>query len=286
MKTCIKIVVFLLVVVIVVGLIAVVKLDSLIKTSVETIGPQVTGVAVTLEKVSLSLLKGELKLKGLVVGNPEGFSTPSAMSLGSFEARLNVKSLLSDKIIVEQVLIKAPEITYEGSLKGSNLSKLMEQIGGDEEPPAEEKKPEEKPQPKEQAEGGKKVIINDLLIEDARVNLSISGLGGHAAPLPLPAIHLQDIGKEKDGASIPEVIGMVFGAVFKAVTTVVTGSVNLVGKGAVAATGAAVEGVGKGVDVVGSAAGKGVDAVSDGASKLVGGVKGLLGGEEKEPKKE
>ena len=46
-------------------------LDSAIKKGVETIGPQLTKVAIKLDSVSLSILSGSGKIKGLVVGNPE-----------------------------------------------------------------------------------------------------------------------------------------------------------------------------------------------------------------------
>ena len=47
----------------------------------ETFGPQAAGVPVTLDSVSLSLFSGSAALKGLVVGNPEGYKTTNAMSL-------------------------------------------------------------------------------------------------------------------------------------------------------------------------------------------------------------
>ena len=58
-------------------------LDDAIKRGVETIGPKLTKTDVKLDAVSLSLLSGSGKIKGLLVGNPEGFKQPQAIKLGS-----------------------------------------------------------------------------------------------------------------------------------------------------------------------------------------------------------
>ncbi len=281
-KKIVAVLVGLLVVIILVLGVITLRLDKVIKTSVETLGPKFTGVSVKLDKVSLSLLNGELKLAGLMIGNPQGFSTPSAMTLGNFEAKLAVGSLFSDKIIVERVLIQAPEITFEGSLQGSNLSKLLEQIQGGQAKAEPAEKPAPQESPAEEQKPAKKVVIKDFLIENAQVNLSMAGLGGNAVPLPLPAIHLTNIGEDTDGATIPQVVVTVFGAIVSSVTSVVSGAADLVGKGAQAAAGAAVDGVNAGANVVGDTASQGANAAIKGASKVVSGFNNLLGGDKKE----
>src|SRR2546425_10219166 len=78
-------------------------LDSAVKRAVETIGPDLTKVQVKLESVNLSLLSGSGKLSGLVVGNPEGYKTPTAIRVGTASIALQPASLLSDKIIVQSI---------------------------------------------------------------------------------------------------------------------------------------------------------------------------------------
>src|SRR2546430_1182025 len=57
-------------------------LDDAIKRGVETIGPKLAKVEIKLDAVHLSLLSGSGKLNGLVIGNPEGFNSPPAISVG------------------------------------------------------------------------------------------------------------------------------------------------------------------------------------------------------------
>src|SRR5438874_2182334 len=48
-------------------------LGSIIKKGFETVGPQITKTEMKMDGATLSLLSGSGKLKGLFVGNPEGF---------------------------------------------------------------------------------------------------------------------------------------------------------------------------------------------------------------------
>ena len=57
-------------------------LDKGVKEAIETIGPKITKVDIKLNSVSLSLLSGSGSLKGLIVGNPQGYKTPHAISVG------------------------------------------------------------------------------------------------------------------------------------------------------------------------------------------------------------
>src|ERR1039457_1097373 len=124
-----KIIVGLLIALVVVAILATLGvglfLDKAIKAGVETIGPRVTKVDVKLDSVGLSLLSGGGTIKGLVLGNPSGFKTPYAISVGEASLALTPKSLLSDKIIVKSIKILGPEITYETNLKDNNLSKIV-----------------------------------------------------------------------------------------------------------------------------------------------------------------
>src|SRR4051794_18583227 len=143
-------------------------LDSTIKRGVETYGPKFTKVDVKLASVNLSLLSGGCSMNGFVLGNPEGFKSPSAISVGSSHVAIKPASMLSDKIIVQTVNMQAPEITFETGLnvKENNLSKILanlEEATG----PAGEKPAA---QPKEKGgEGGKKLQVDEFIIKGAKL---------------------------------------------------------------------------------------------------------------------
>src|SRR5258706_12079235 len=92
-------------------------LDGAIKRGVQTVGPKLTKVEVKLDSVHLSLFSGSGKLKGLVVGNPQGFKTASAINLGSASLTVKPGSVFSPKVQVPTVNVEGPEVTLETSLQ-------------------------------------------------------------------------------------------------------------------------------------------------------------------------
>ena len=105
------------------------SLESIVQTVVHKYGSQVTGTEVNLGGFKLSLLKGEVEINNLTVANPKNYTQPNIMSVGRVAVKVNLKSVLSDTIVVENVEIEKPEITYELlSLTQNNLSQLLDNI--------------------------------------------------------------------------------------------------------------------------------------------------------------
>ena len=249
MKTLIK--VGVIAILLIVAAVAVLSfyLDSMIKAGVEAVGPKITGTAVKLDGVSLSLLSGQARLKGLVVGNPPGFQTERSFKLADAKVKVDLKTALSNKLVIEEILIDGPEITYEGSSSGSNISKIQENVtafGKSVTPKdaAESKSPKKDPTQK-------KVQINHFIVKNAQLNASTSMLKGKTT-VSMPDIYLKDIGKDSGGVTVQTAATEVFAAINKSV-------VQSVSRGAEEA-----------VKSIGSEAEKS-------SSKAVEGLKGLLG---------
>jgi uncharacterized protein involved in outer membrane biogenesis len=249
MKKIIIRIVIGLVVLAVAGLIcAMMFLDSMIKTGVETVGPKVAKVEMKLDSVSLSLFSGGGSVKGLVIGNPEGYKTATAIQVGSASLSLQPASLLSDKIIIKSVNVQAPEITFETDFKKSNLTKIQDNI--QEFLGASQAKTN-------QADSGKpakKLQVDEFIISGAKLHLSLTALGGKTATVPLPDIHLTDLGKGPEGITGGELFKVVLGAIEKEAVTASTSVVSdlkngalYIGKEAVSSTSNALNKIGKGV---------------------------------------
>jgi len=175
------------------------SLNRVIRSAVENYGPQATKSEITLGSVNVSPFSGNASLSNLVVGNPQGFKTPSAFKLGAMRMSLDVRSLLSDRVAIREVVITAPEVTYEPGPGGSNLAVLQKNVdaytggGGPAPSPGAQK-------------GGKAVTIDRLRIEKATLNVSAIPLKGEPLTLALPDIELKDIGKGGQGASLADVL--------------------------------------------------------------------------------
>lgn len=215
------------VIVIVVGAVVLLysNLDSIVKAAVEDVGSRATKTKVTLDSVDLSPTSGEGKLRGFRMGNPEGFKSDDAMRFGEVGVKLDVASLTKDIIVIKEVMIVAPQVTYEVGNGGiSNIGTIQKNVdgftksttgrpAGGGEAPGGASKPEAG-----KAEGAKKVIIENLYVRDGKVGASATMLGSQQLTAPLPAIHLKDIGKDKGGATPAEVAEKLIAAISQAAT--------------------------------------------------------------------
>ena len=203
-----KILIRILLVVVVVVVLAVVaigfSLNSAIKKGVETFGPQIAKVPVTLDGVSLSIFSGAGSIKGLVIGNPEGYKTPQAMSVGLASVAVSPGSILSDKIVVKSIRIEAPQITFELGPGGNNLQRIQENLGSASAPAGDKPKPADEKGSPATSKPGKKLQVDEVVISGGKVTLAASLLGGKLIEAPLPEIRLKDLGQGPEGITGPE----------------------------------------------------------------------------------
>lgn len=192
-----------LVLLVVIGLVVVFfSLNSIVKKAVETIGPKMTQVDVTLGAADISPFSGSGKLSKLIVGNPQGYTTPFAMKMDSIKVSVQLGSVTKDVIVVNEINVQAPEITFDGSLSGNNLSKLQENLSSSS--TASTSAPSNTVQTPSGPKQEKKLIVKDLVVQNAKVhlNLTVLGLGKSiSATVPIPDIHLQNVGTAQGGVT-------------------------------------------------------------------------------------
>ncbi|PCI37682.1 MAG: hypothetical protein COB46_13065, partial [Rhodospirillaceae bacterium] len=256
---------------------------KIIQAVIENQGSKVTQVTVKVAKVNLSITDLTAGIIGLTVGNPAGFKTDQAISLG--EVSVTIGDISQDLIIVKEVMIRAPEITYEIGSGGSNIDAIQKNVeqftgaGSDSSASAASSSGGEA----DGASSAPKVIISNLYIKGGKINLSAPFMGGKSLTTPLPDIHLTDIGKESGGASPAEIANEIISSITKysssAASSIDLSSLGLsdisgkaadVMKDVKGAVGGAVEGALSGS---GDAGTKAKDAVKDAGSAL----KGLFG---------
>jgi uncharacterized protein involved in outer membrane biogenesis len=212
----IALVVLLVLTVIAVGMF----LDGAIKKGIQTVAPRLTKVEVKLDSVSLSLLSGSGKIKGLVVGNPEGYKTPSAIEVGTASLALEPRSILADKVIIRSINVQGPEVTFETDLKGNNLSKILanlQEATGDSGPASTNASKEPK--------ASKKLQVDEFLVSGGKIRVGITALGSKTAVVPLPEIRLADLGKGPDGITAAELTKVVLQAIEKNAAQAASGAV-------------------------------------------------------------
>jgi hypothetical protein len=225
------------------GLAAASLLGSVVRKGITTVGPRLTGTPVTLEHVRLSPLSGSGSLTGLTVGNPPGWQSERAFSLGRIHLDLEPLSLLSDAIVIEELSIDGAQFVYETRLVRSNIKDLLDAIEkatGGPAAPGSEGSPQ-------------KFIVKKFTLTDSEVSLGVSMA---AIRLPLPPITLTDLGVQEGGITASELTGALMRSVLADI-----GQASAKAAGQLGATGGAVA-----VEAIGSAAQK----AGEGLRKLFG----------------
>jgi hypothetical protein len=205
----------LLVIIVVVLFYVYSRLGSLIVAAVEKYGSEITQAKVRLNEAEVSAGSGSGALRGLNVGNPTGFKTPSAFELGEISLALDIGTITGDPVVIKEIVVAAPHVTYELGPQGSNIdvikrnvnaySKAEKTTGG---------------APTEKKDGGPRFVIENLYIRNGKVDIG-SSISDKTMSAPLPDIHLTNIGKEKNGATPGEVTEKIIDALGKTVSTTV-----------------------------------------------------------------
>lgn len=200
--------------------------------AVETFGPKITQTSVRLDEVKLSPLSGSGTLRGLYIGNPKGYKKEHIFSLSQIDVEMETKSLLSDQIIVKKIHIRSPEMSYEKTLRSSNLNGLLAKLESFSRPAANQDPAQEAPQSDtspvgatEKQKASKKILIRELLIEDLRVSVDLMGA---ATSVTIPEIDMQDL----DSGSTTELVSKVLQVVLNEVTRQLGSGVSGLGKDA------------------------------------------------------
>jgi hypothetical protein len=181
------------------------SLDAIVTSAVEKFGSEITQTQVTLKETKISATDGKGVLRGFRMTNPANFKTKSAVEFDEISIVLDIKTITEDTIVIKDVTIAGPRITYEHSSDGSNIDKIKHNV--DSYLGTGNGTPKQK-----SSEGGKKLIIEKLSIVNGKANVSAAILQGKTMSVDLPDIVLKDIGKSKGGATPGEVANKILDA--------------------------------------------------------------------------
>ncbi|MBF0246566.1 MAG: hypothetical protein HQL36_00615, partial [Alphaproteobacteria bacterium] len=154
------------------------NVGGIVETVIEDQGTKATQVPVELAGVDVDLGNFAAGLRGLTVGNPAGFKTERALSLGEISVKIG-QDMNPNLIIIDEVMVRAPEVTYEIGSGGSNIDAIQKNVenyvkamtgpaqgGGSSAPSSGDAAGG--------GEQGPKVMIRDFYIKDGKVNVSAS----------------------------------------------------------------------------------------------------------------
>lgn len=240
----------------------VLNLGDLIKAAVEKYGPPITKTEVRLGSADISILSGSGSLENFFLGNPQGFTMPSALECGTIRVSVETDSLTSDTIVIDEIYVDGPVISYEQKGSTDNFQTIVNNI---KKTVAGEKKADSGGEEQQATETGseKKIVINNFIVKNGKINVGGSLLklfGDKGVGIDMPDIHMKDIGKDKETTPAEA-----FSQILTEMTGGVSGSVTEFGKELQKELGKAVEGITKGA--------------GESAGSVGGAIKGLFGSE-------
>lgn len=191
------------------------SLESVVKAAIEKIGSDLTQTTVRLDDVKLSLTDGKGSLHGLHMTNPNGFEETDAFAFDQVTIKVDLTTLTSDVVVINEVVVEKPRIRYELGEKGTNIDTIRSNV--------------ESQQGSGSSDGETpSFIIKNLYLRDGTVGVAATGLTDGQLSVPLPDIHLTDVGAEGAGASPGDIIEHTLAAVGSGITTAVA-DINLDG---------------------------------------------------------
>jgi uncharacterized protein involved in outer membrane biogenesis len=178
------------------------SLGTIVKNRVEVVGSNLAKVEVKLGAASIWIVPGRAQLTGLAVGNPTGYKTEHAVTVGDVSIRMNPLTALSSKMVIDSIAVKSPEITIEGGLRHNNLMDIRQNLSAGAPAVSE---PAQPGTAAASTNAPKRYQINDLVISGAKLHIT-SLLGtGQNINLSLPDIHLENLGAGDAGITAPDV---------------------------------------------------------------------------------
>ena len=167
-----------------------------IEAAAEELLTRAVGTEVTIESFDVALADGELSILGLKVANPAGFHTPHVLEAGEVRVAMELASLLEDTVVVREITVEKPLLTYEVGPEGSNLEALQrnaESFTGSGEGTSG-------------AAPRRRILIENLHVRGGRVAASAVFLEGKSWKVPLPDIHLRNLSSGDDGIAAAGVV--------------------------------------------------------------------------------
>jgi len=194
--------------VVIVLMVVVFNLGPVVKTAVNSYGPDIVKTDVRLDKADVSVFKTQVRFENFVLGNPKGFSSPNAIVVGAVLVDVDETTLLKETVIINRIEVFQPEITYEINGTTDNFSAIIDNL---KKPEISEKKGEGE---KVEKKGGKKIVIRDLVLKDIKVKTAAEFAGGDIITTTISEIHLKNVGQKQDGVDMAQAFLLVINELY------------------------------------------------------------------------
>jgi hypothetical protein len=185
----------LAVVVAVAAILLVGNLDKIITGALEGVGSELLGTKVTVAAVELDLISGAGRISGVSIANPSGYSSGNAFQMDTIGLRIDLSSLATQPLIINELNIQNPVVRVEAKEDGrSNLKALLDNIDKNSSK-ADKKAAEQQPESDNVPKGEPaRISFGRLAVTGVRVHASLPGQ--ETETIAVPDIVMENVGQE------------------------------------------------------------------------------------------
>ena len=162
--------------------------SPVVKKAVEVYGSEILGAEVAMDDVDVGVVSGVAIIQDLLIANPEGYKERIAIEAETLKIRLRMSSVFSDTVVIEDILLESPVISYEKHMGVNNLVQLQKNATSWADSVSDVGKDEE----------STKVIIKRFRIKNGTLRVKLPALP--AVPIKLADLERSDIGGQDSNA--------------------------------------------------------------------------------------
>ena len=156
------------------------SIDGIVKNGIEDSASELLETEVKISDVDISIFSGKGEIEGFAILNPDGFSNKEAIRFKKMSMKVNLTSLLSETVVVEELIVQSPEVYLEQSGAKANLKELSNNIEAD----------------SGEEDTSKKMVINYFLMEEGVVSVSSEVEDLDGVEVTISRVELTEVGKE------------------------------------------------------------------------------------------
>lgn len=173
------------------------KLNALIAEQIEVQGKKFTEQVVTVEKVDMQLFSGAGTINGLILNNPNGYTTTPLFALNEITLDINIESLAGVRdgkpILIDAIIINKPEALVEfNETGGSNIQVILDAINKN----IPQSSASNETSTSSQADTPK-IRVKEFVLAGVALRVDLTKLGNTTHKKTLPDINLANIGGEE-----------------------------------------------------------------------------------------
>ncbi|MDX1460947.1 MAG: hypothetical protein R3348_07815 [Xanthomonadales bacterium] len=169
------------------------RLDGYVRDAVVKAGSGELQTEFSVDSVSVSLRRGSAELRGVSIANPEGYSELPLLKVKSVLVDFSIPSLTEDVLVVEEVTVRDPVVSYEINENGvANLDVMEERLA-------------EKRRSSGSGSNEQRIIVEHLEFDGGSITATAARAPDEALVFDFPALVLTKLGSP-DGKD-PEALG-------------------------------------------------------------------------------